>query len=100
MSAAPSRRRRSAVLLIWLALVLAGIAVISRTQFSADLSAFLPASPDARQRVLIEQLQSGVASRTLMIGLEDGRDAAQRAPRYDRLRERAASNSHRLQAAR
>ncbi|MES2533212.1 MAG: transporter, partial [Pseudomonadota bacterium] len=79
MSAAPSRGRRSAVLLIWLALVLAGVAVISRTQFSADLSAFLPASPDARQRVLIEQLQSGVASRTLMIGLESGRDAAQRA---------------------
>ncbi|CAN5632339.1 MMPL family transporter [soil metagenome] len=79
MNAAPSRSRRSVVLLIWLALVLAGVAVISRTQFSADLSAFLPASPDARQRVLIEQLQSGVASRTLMIGLEDGRDAAQRA---------------------
>ncbi len=79
MSAAPSRGRRSVVLLIWLALVLAGAAVIARTQFSADLSAFLPASPDARQRVLIEQLQSGVASRTLMIGLESGRDAAQRA---------------------
>src|SRR5690606_31796292 len=50
-----------------------------RTQFSADLSAFLPASPDARQRVLTEQLQSGVASRTLFIGIEGGQDAKQRA---------------------
>ena len=79
MSAGPSRGRRTAVLLVWLLAVLAGVAVISRTHFSADLSAFLPASPDARQRVLIEQLQSGVASRTLMMGLEGGKDAKQRA---------------------
>ncbi len=79
LHAGPSRGRRTLVLLLWLAAVLAGIAVISRTQFSADLSAFLPASPDARQRVLIEQLQSGVASRTLMVGLEGGKGAAQRA---------------------
>lgn len=79
VSAAPGRSRRALVLLVWLAALLAGIAVISRTHFSADLSAFLPASPDARQRVLIEQLQSGVASRTLLIGIEGGQDAAQRA---------------------
>ena len=78
-NAGPSRGRRALVLLIWLAAVLAGVAVISRTQFSADLSAFLPASPDARQQVLIEQLQSGVASRTLMMGVEGGKDSAQRA---------------------
>ncbi|MEP6721232.1 MAG: transporter [Variovorax sp.] len=75
----PPRSRRALVLLVWLAALLAGVAVISRTHFSADLTAFLPASPDARQRVLIEQLQSGVASRTLMIGIEGGKDAAQRA---------------------
>ncbi|MET0541029.1 MAG: transporter [Variovorax sp.] len=75
----PTRARRTGVLLVWLALVLAGAAIVSRTHFSADLSAFLPASPDARQRVLIEQLQTGVASRTLLIGIEGGRDAAQRA---------------------
>ncbi|RYZ10907.1 MAG: transporter [Comamonadaceae bacterium] len=67
------------VLLVWLAAVLAGAAVIARTQFSADLSAFLPDNPDARQRVLIEQVQSGVASRTVMLGIEGGRDAASRA---------------------
>ena len=79
MSAGPSRSHRALVLLVWLAALLAGVAVISRTHFSADLTAFLPASPDARQRVLIEQLQTGVASRTLMIGIEGGKDAAQRA---------------------
>ncbi|MDP9901893.1 MMPL family transporter [Variovorax ginsengisoli] len=79
MTAGPTRARRIAVLLLWLAVVLAGAGIISRTQFSGDLSAFLPASPDARQRVLIEQVQSGVASRTLMLGVEGGRDAAQRA---------------------
>lgn len=78
-SAAPRPARRALVLLVWLALVLAGAAITARTHFSADLSAFLPASPDARQRVLIEQLQSGVASRTLLIGIEGGKDAAQRA---------------------
>ena len=79
MDAGPGRLRRALVLLAWLAAMLAGVAVIARTPFSADLSAFLPASPDARQRVLIEQLQSGVASRTLMVGVEGGSGAAQRA---------------------
>ncbi|MDM0103708.1 transporter [Variovorax sp. J22R24] len=80
-SAAPAfdRRRAALALGVWLALLLAGIVLIARTHFSADLSAFLPASPDARQRVLIEQLQSGIASRTIFIGIEGGKDAAQRA---------------------
>lgn len=64
---------------LWLGLLAVGVAIIARSQFSADLSAFLPKSPDARQRVLIEQLQSGIASRTIFIGIEGGKDAAQRA---------------------
>ncbi len=75
----PSRQRRALVLLVWLLVVLAGALQIARTTFSADLSAFLPQSPDARQQVLIEQLQSGVASRTLMLGIEGGASAEQRA---------------------
>jgi predicted exporter len=66
------------VLLAWLLVLLCGAVVIARTQIGADLSAFLPKSPDLRQRVLIEQLQSGVASRTLMLGIEGG-SAEQRA---------------------
>lgn len=77
---AASRRRHGALVLsIWLVLMLAGLAWIARTHFSADLSAFLPANPDARQRVLIEQLRSGIASRTIFIGIQGGKDAAQRA---------------------
>ncbi|RZL87289.1 MAG: transporter [Variovorax sp.] len=79
VAAAPGGRRVALALGIWLALLLLGIALIARTHFSADLSAFLPESPDARQRVLIEQLQSGVASRTVFIGIDGGKDAAQRA---------------------
>ncbi len=71
-------RRRVAVLLCWLALVAAAGWQISRTTFTADLSAFLPANPDAQQRVLIEQLGSGVPARTLLIGI-DGGDAKARA---------------------
>lgn len=73
------RRRATLAIGIWLLLLAIGATLIARTHFSADLSAFLPASPDARQRVLIEQLQSGVASRTLFIGIEGGKDATQRA---------------------
>ena len=74
----PDWRRRAVVLLAWLLVLLCGVVVIARTQIGADLSAFLPKSPDVRQRVLIEQLQSGVASRTLMLGIEGG-SSAQRA---------------------
>lgn len=71
-------RQRWTVLLVWAAVVAACVLQILRTPFSADLSAFLPADPDARQRVLIEQLQSGLPARTLLIGI-DGGDAAARA---------------------
>jgi len=76
---APGRRRAALALGIWILALVAGVALIARTHFSADLSAFLPESPDERQRVLIEQLQSGIASRTVFIGIEGGKDAAQRA---------------------
>ena len=75
MSAA---RRRALVLLLWLLVVAAAVGQILRTPFTADLTAFLPANPDARQRVLIEQLQSGVPARTLLLAI-DGGDAKARA---------------------
>ena len=78
MTQAITPRRRAWVLLLWLAVVGAAVGQILRTQFTADLSAFLPASPDAQQRVLIEQLQSGVPARTLLMGI-DGGDARARA---------------------
>ncbi len=64
--------RRSLPLLLWLLLLAAAALQIARTPFTADLSAFLPANPDARQRVLIDQLHSGVLARTLLIAIEGG----------------------------
>ena len=71
-------RRRALPLALWLALVLLAVWQIARTPFTADLGAFLPAAPDARQRLLIEQIHSGAPSRTLLMGITGG-DAAARA---------------------
>ncbi|WP_374565625.1 MMPL family transporter [Ideonella sp.] len=70
--------RRAAVLGVWLAAMLLGAWVIARSQFSADMSAFLPASPNAGQQVLIEQIRHGAPARTVLIGITGG-DSAQRA---------------------
>ncbi len=69
-------RHRWLALGVWLLLLLAGVGVIARSHFSADLSAFLPASPDAKQRMLIEQLQSGMSSawETMQKALEKAAD--------------------------
>jgi predicted exporter len=55
---------------VWFALVAACIAVISRTSFTTDISAFLPRSPTPEQRVLVEQLREGVVSRLILIGID------------------------------
>lgn len=78
MSGRLDRRHRITVLGLWLALVALALVLVARTHYTADLSAFLPKSPDARQRLLITQLQSGLPSRTLLIGIE-GADAPARA---------------------
>lgn len=64
--------------LIWLLLLLACAAAIARAHFSADLSAFLPRTPDARQRVLVDQLREGPALRLILVSIEGG-DAPGRA---------------------
>lgn len=78
------QRRATVAMAGWLVAMALGGLLIARTPFSADLSAFLPASPNAQQRVLIEQLQSGIAARTLLLGIEGG-DAPQRAEASRRL---------------
>ncbi|WP_272546642.1 MMPL family transporter [Burkholderia cepacia] len=69
--------RQRAVLVWLLALVACGIA-IGRAHFTADLSAFLPSSPSAGQRVLVDQLRDGIVSRLILVAIEGG-DAATRA---------------------
>lgn len=76
MSAQGVNRRLAWALLLWAAVVAACVAQILRTPFTADLSAFLPANPDAQQRVLIEQLESGLPARTLLVAIDGGTPAA------------------------
>ena len=73
-----SPRHRAAVLLLWAVLMALAAWQITRSTFTADLSAFLPATADAQQRVLIDQIKGGAPARTLFIGIEGG-SAAQRA---------------------
>jgi predicted exporter len=70
----PIRRPRAAlwVLGLWLLLLALGGWVAARAQYRADLSAFLPAAPTAEQRVLLDQLRSGVTTRLLLIGIRGG----------------------------
>jgi predicted exporter len=74
---APALRGRTAIAL-WLAFVLACGIVISRSQFTTDLSAFLPRSPTPAQQLLLDQITDGLASRLILVGIE-GCDAPTRA---------------------
>lgn len=63
---------------IWLALILICAGIISRSHFTADLSAFLPRTPTPEQQLLMDQLRDGLASRLILVGIE-GADASTRA---------------------
>ncbi|WP_223246742.1 MMPL family transporter [Sulfuriferula thiophila] len=63
---------------IWIVFILACSAIISRSQFTADLSAFLPRSPTPEQQLLLEQIRDGLASRLILVGIE-GENAQTRA---------------------
>ncbi|MDQ0140663.1 MMPL family transporter [Cupriavidus necator] len=68
MSAAPRRL----ALALWVLALLACAAVVSRTTFTADLSAFLPRLPSAEQQLLVDQLRDGLVSRLILVGIEGG----------------------------
>lgn len=73
-----SPRHRVVVLLLWAAMMAVCAWQITRSTFTADLSAFLPATANAQQQVLIDQIKGGAPARTLFIAIEGG-DAARRA---------------------
>lgn len=81
------RRWRQPVPWIWLAAMALGLWLCARASYVADLSAFLPSSPTAEQRVLLEQLKNGATARVLMIGIRGGTSQA----RADASRRLAAS---------
>ncbi|MDR3099949.1 MAG: MMPL family transporter, partial [Paraburkholderia sp.] len=63
--------QRRAVL-VWLLFLVACAGIIARTHFSTDLSAFLPRSPSASQRVLVDQLRDGLVSRLILVAISGG----------------------------
>ncbi|HEX5538296.1 MAG TPA: MMPL family transporter, partial [Methylophilaceae bacterium] len=63
-------------IVVWLLSMLACLGVISRSQFTADLSAFLPRSPMPEQQLLVDQLRDGVASRLILVGIEGADETA------------------------
>lgn len=71
------RRRGTVAVALWLAFLLGCGALISRTQFTTDLSAFLPRTPTPEQQLLMDQLRDGLASRLILVGIE-GADAPTR----------------------
>ncbi|KVW97295.1 MMPL family transporter [Thiobacillus denitrificans] len=73
-----TRRRGIAAIVLWLIFLLACAGIISRTHFTTDLSAFLPRAPTPEQQLLMDQLQDGLASRLILVGIE-GADAPTRA---------------------
>ncbi|HED39636.1 MAG TPA: hypothetical protein ENJ13_04320, partial [Chromatiales bacterium] len=64
------RSTRAVSITLWLLLLLACALIIERTQFSADLTAFMPSEPTKNQKVFIDQLKSGAASRLILVGIE------------------------------
>ena len=66
------RARRAAVIAAWLCSLAVAAAVALHARYITDLSAFLPAHPTAQQRILVEQLRDGPASRLLLVGIEGG----------------------------
>ena len=59
-------------ILLWLAFITACIFTIVHSRFTADLSAFLPRNPTPAQQILLEQIEDGLASRLILVGIEGG----------------------------
>ncbi len=72
------RGRRAGAVLVWGALMVLALWVLARARYSTDLSAFLPQAPTGAERLLVEQLQQGVTSRLIIVGIE-GADDEERA---------------------
>jgi predicted exporter len=62
--------RRSLAVTVWLVFVAACVLIIARSQFTADMSAFMPRDPTPTQKIMVEQLRDGVVSRLILVGVE------------------------------
>jgi predicted exporter len=61
---------------LWVAFVVACLTVVSGTRFTADMSAFLPASPTAAQQLLVDQLRHGPLARMLLLAVHGSAETA------------------------
>jgi predicted exporter len=71
-------RLRLIWIVLWLTMMALAVMIVARAHYTADLSAFLPRTPTARQRLLVDQLREGPASRLILMAIEGG-DATTRA---------------------
>lgn len=78
--------------LVWAVLAAIAVVVVVRARYTTDLSAFLPRSPTATQRLLVDQLRDGLASRLIIVAI-DGADAQARARISMSMAERLRSSS-------
>ena len=81
------RRRGIAAITLWLVFLMACVAIVARTHFTTDLSALLPRTPTPEQKLLMDQLRDGLASRLILVGIE-GSDAPTRARMSKQMAER------------
>ena len=62
--------RKHIAVVVWLTFVATCVLVISRSHFTADMSAFMPRNPTPSQKIMVDQLRDGVVSRLILIGVE------------------------------
>jgi predicted exporter len=78
---------------LWLAFLALCAFVAARADYTADLSAFLPAAPTPEQRVLVDQLRDGAVARLILVGIE-GADGERRAALSKALAARLSRSGH------
>lgn len=52
--------RSHLAVIVWSLFIAACVLVISRSQFTADMSAFMPRNPTPTQKIMVDQLRDGV----------------------------------------
>lgn len=60
---------------LWLAALALCALAAWQARYVSDLSSFLPSSPTAEQRLLVQQLKDGAVSRVMLLGIEGGDEA-------------------------
>jgi predicted exporter len=64
--------RRARIIALWLISIAAALWVVAHARYITDMSAFLPAKPTPIQKLLVDQLRDGPASRLILVAFENG----------------------------